>query len=231
MPTTAALELAGCPARDRILLAAHTLFYRDGIRATGIDRVIATAGVAKLTFYRHFPSKDDLVIAFLERQHDAWIAWFSAALERHRPRRGNPLAALVPTIAEWLTDPHFRGCAFLNTVGELGATLPAATSACRRHKQAMTAAIARLLPASRQRQRQARAIATAIDGAVMHAQFEPDAKTSLRALRDLLRPLLAEATSGTTKRTRADRRAAPAALTRDAAAPSPRRARKTYARP
>jgi AcrR family transcriptional regulator len=196
MPNTVPLELKERPARERILLTAHALFYREGIRATGIDRVIAAAGVAKLTFYRHFPSKNDLVLAFLEYQHACWIAWFTAALERHRPRHGEPLAALVPTIAEWLADAHFRGCAFLNTVGELGTTLPAATAACRRHQQAMVTLIAGLLPASRQRLRQARAIATAIDGAVTHAQFELDAKASLQALRDLLQPFLA----GTTRR-------------------------------
>lgn len=228
MPTTIPLEPADQPARERILRAAHALFYRDGIRATGIDRVIATAEVAKLTFYRHFPSKNDLVLAFLDRQHDAWTAWFTAALERHRPRHGNPLAALVPTVAEWLADPQFRGCAFLNTVGELGATLPAATLACRRHKQAMAATIAGLLPASRQRQRQARAIATAIDGAVMHAQFEPDAKAPLQALRDLLQPLLARAAPGPTERTGADRGTASGSPVREAAAP-PRRARKAHA--
>jgi AcrR family transcriptional regulator len=197
MPNSAPPELEARPARERILLAAHTLFYREGIRATGVDRVIAAAGVAKLTFYRHFPGKNDLVLAYLERQHDHWIAWFTAALERHRPRRGNPLAALAPTIAEWLADPHFRGCAFLNTVTELGATLPAASAACRRHKQAMTAIIARLLPPSRQRQRQAHAIATAIDGVVMHAQFEPDTRAPLQALHDLLRPLLVAAAGET----------------------------------
>ena len=52
--------------RERILLAAHDLFYRDGVRATGIDRVIAESGVAKVTFYRQFQSKDDLILAFLD---------------------------------------------------------------------------------------------------------------------------------------------------------------------
>lgn len=223
MANTVPLELKGCPARERILLAAHALFYREGIRATGVDRVIATAEVAKLTFYRHFPGKNDLVLAFLERQHDDWIAWFTAALQRHRPRRGNPLAALAPTIAEWLADPHFRGCAFLNTVSELGTTLPAATAACRRHKQAMVAAIAGLLPPSRQRQRQARAIATAIDGVVMHAQFEPDAKAPLQALRDLLRPLLGEAASKKARPNHGVVPGSPAVVETT----SPRRVRKT----
>jgi AcrR family transcriptional regulator len=60
-------EPAATPgARERILFAAHELFYREGIRATGIDRVIAESGVAKLSFYRHYPSKNDLVLAFLD---------------------------------------------------------------------------------------------------------------------------------------------------------------------
>lgn len=183
-------DLEGRPARERILLAAHELFYREGIRATGIDRVIAEADVAKLTFYRHFPSKNELVLAFLDYRHDCWVAWFNAALARHRPHRGNALAALVPTVTEWLRDEQFRGCAFLNAVGELGGSLPEVVESCRRHKREMTAAIANLLPPSRQRLRQANAIAIAVDGAMVHAQFEPDAKVALRALDDLLRPFL-----------------------------------------
>lgn len=65
------------PARERILLAAHDLFYREGIRATGVDKVIAAAGVTKVTFYRHFPSKHDLIRAFLEYRHGIWMAWFA----------------------------------------------------------------------------------------------------------------------------------------------------------
>jgi AcrR family transcriptional regulator len=56
-------------ARDRILRTAHDLFYADGLRATGIDRVIAEAGVTKVTFYRHFPSKNDLILAYLNLRH------------------------------------------------------------------------------------------------------------------------------------------------------------------
>ncbi|MEO9078617.1 MAG: hypothetical protein ABI268_04830, partial [Rhodanobacter sp.] len=69
-------------------------------------------------------------------------------------------------------------------------TVPEVVATCRRHKQEMTATIAKLLPASRQRTRQANAIAIAIDGAIAHAQFEPDAKAPLQALGDLLRPFL-----------------------------------------
>ncbi len=161
------------PPRDRILHTAHDLFYRDGIRATGIDRVIAESGVAKVTFYRQFPSKDDLILAFLDFRHDRWMAWFVDALQRH----GGTPAAIAPALAEWLRGDDFRGCAFLNSVGELAAALPAVLDATRRHKFDMTAAVTRLMRPAPGRARTARALALAIDGAIVQAQYleSPDA--------------------------------------------------------
>jgi AcrR family transcriptional regulator len=161
------------PPRERILNAAHDLFYRDGIRATGIDRVIAESGVAKATFYRQFPSKDDLVLAFLGFRHERWMAWFVDALARH----GGTPAAIAPALREWLAGDGYRGCAFLNSVGELGPALPAVLDATRRHKHDMTAAVARLMAPAPGRARLARALALAIDGAIVQAQFlaAPDA--------------------------------------------------------
>ena len=168
-------------AKERILLAAHALFYGDGIRATGVDRVIAEAGVAKVTFYRHFPSKNDLVLAFLEYRHEHWMAWFAAALDRH----GGDVGALLPTLAEWFAAADFRGCAFINSVGELGDALPEVREVARRHKQNMTDAIEKLLPPSTMREQYAQAIAVAVDGAIVRAQFDkPDA--ALQALDILL---------------------------------------------
>ncbi len=148
-PTVTPAVPATPGARERILLTAHELFYRDGIRATGIDRVIAESGVAKLTFYRHFPSKNELVREFLEYRHQRWMDWFVNALQRH----GGDGKALVPALAEWFGDDGYRGCAFINSVGELGDTLPEVMEITRRHKQDMADAIAQLLPASRQRKR------------------------------------------------------------------------------
>jgi len=161
------------PPRERILNVAHDLFYRDGIRATGIDRVIADSGVAKVTFYRQFASKGDLVLAFLEIRHARWMAWFVDALARH----GGTPAAIAPALREWFAGGGYRGCAFLNSVGELGPALPAVVQATRRHKQDMTAAVARLMKPAAGRARTARALALAIDGAIVQAQFlaSPDA--------------------------------------------------------
>jgi len=175
-------DITALPARQRILLTAYELFYKDGIRATGIDRVIAQASVTKATFYRHFPSKNDLITAFLDYRHLRWMEWFTEALLKY----GNNLPALVPTLAEWFRDEDFRGCAFINSVGELGQGIPEVVAITQRHKQEMTAVIAGLLPPSRQRHAQAQAIALAIDGAIVNAQFLQNPDRALKSLARLL---------------------------------------------
>lgn len=185
------------PARERILLTAHDLFYRDGIRATGIDKVIAEAGVTKVTFYRHFPSKNDLIRAFLDYRHQRWMSWFTDSLQRHGGRADSGLLPLVATMAEWFCNPIYRGCAFINTVAELGGTLPDVVAICHNHKQDMVRVIAELLPDSPASLQLANAAAVAIDGAIVKAQLEPqDAaeKQSLLSLETLLKAL--DAASG-----------------------------------
>jgi AcrR family transcriptional regulator len=178
------------PARERILLTAHDLFYREGIRATGIDRVIAEAGVTKVTFYRHFPSKNALICAFLDYRHQRWMAWFFEALQRNgSASQGRGLDALVPALAEWFRDGSFRGCAFINSVGELGGTLSEVVQIGRRHKKEMTAVIAGLLPASKQRKQDAEAIALAVDGAIVRAQFDETPDAALKALARILKSI------------------------------------------
>jgi len=145
-----AMDISALPARERILLTAHDLFYADGIRATGIDRVIAASGVTKVTFYRHFPSKDDLVRAFLDHRHGLWMAWFVDALGRRGAQRrigdGQALEILADVMAEWFADPVFRGCAFINSVVEVGTSVAGASDIARRHKREMVEVIAGLLP-------------------------------------------------------------------------------------
>lgn len=184
------------PARERILLTAHELFYRDGIRATGIDKVIAESHVSKVTFYRHFPSKNDLIRAFLEYRHQRWIAWFSDALQRHGGHSGGGLLSLVATLEEWFTNPVYRGCAFINTAAELSDTLPDVLDICRRHKQDMVLIIAELLPNSASQLELANAAAVAVDGAIVRAQLErgqTDTRTALQSLTVILSALNNEA--------------------------------------
>lgn len=168
-------------ARDRLLRTAHALFYRDGIRATGIDRVIAEAGVTKVTFYRHFPSKDALVRAFLDFRHALWMGWFVDALGRFGgDTRG--LAALADALAEWFAQPGFRGCAFINAVAETGGDAADTLTVSRAHKQEMREVIRALLPAGAQADALAGAAALAADGAIVRAQMgdAPQAIADLR---------------------------------------------------
>ncbi len=194
MHLTEPADTQNLSARERILLTAHDLFYREGIRATGIDRVIAASGVTKVTFYRHFPSKNDLILAFLDYRHQRWMDWFTDALQR----KGKGLKALVPALAEWFGDADFRGCAFINSVGELGSTLPEVVAISQRHKQDMVAAITALLPPSKQRDRDAQAIALAVDGAIIRAQFDQAPDAALQGLERILKSLQASAPQRTT---------------------------------
>jgi len=163
-------------ARDRILLTAHDLFYADGIRATGIDRIIAESGVAKLTFYRHFASKDELVMAFLNHRHERWMAWFVDALGRHGASSGGGLMPLLQTMQEWFEDPVFRGCAFINVVAEMGDSQPGMMRIAQSHKDDMLRVIEGLLPAGDSSL--ANAAALAVDGAIVRAQMEVSAAVS-----------------------------------------------------
>lgn len=102
-------------ARRRLLDTATRLFYTDGIRAVGIDRIIAEAGVAKATFYNHFPSKDDLVLAYIEELDELGRDAVSALPER--PPRAM-IAAVMGRISDAVTAGGWRGCPFLNAAAE-----------------------------------------------------------------------------------------------------------------
>ena len=183
LTATSRSDLRTQPARERILLTAHDLFYRQGIRSTGIDAVIARAAVTKVTFYRHFKSKNDLIVAYLEYRHERWMSWFTAALQRH----GGTLQALVPTMAEWFRSPEYRGCAFINGVSEIAPALPQVTEITRRHKAEMQQAIAALMPGVQRRHGVARSLALVIDGSIVQAQFCSDPEVVLRDLRQLVK--------------------------------------------
>jgi len=183
------MQTSELPARERILSAALKLFYRDGIRATGVDRLIAESGVAKLTFYRYFPSKEALVLAFLKQRHERWMAWFTEALGRLGARKPRDLRVLAEVLAEWFEREDFRGCAFINTTVEVAQVLPDALPLCQAHKADMAAAIAQWIGTGGRTL--ADAAALAFDGAIVQAQMALDTQGRAAVLRSLRRVLAA----------------------------------------
>lgn len=107
------------PARERILDTAAELFYREGIRAVGIDTIIARSGVAKMSLYRNFASKDDLVCAYLERNMVQHAAWWDRVTARHPGDPRTQMKALFTALGHWIDHPKFQGCPFTTAAAEL----------------------------------------------------------------------------------------------------------------
>ena len=119
-------------ARERILDTAYELFSRRAIRDVGVDEVIERAGVAKATLYRHFPSKDELVIAFLERREERWtLAWVEAEARRRGTTPEEQLLAIFELFDEWFHRGDFEACSFINVLLEMRPPHPAGEASVR----------------------------------------------------------------------------------------------------
>jgi AcrR family transcriptional regulator len=106
------------PARERILETASGLFYARGIRAVGVDLIIAESGVAKATFYKHFPAKDDLVVAYLDKVDTIWSAQLHSAARAAGEDPGEQLVGMFDALASACRREGYRGCAFINAAAE-----------------------------------------------------------------------------------------------------------------
>ncbi|SCC17415.1 transcriptional regulator, TetR family [Kosakonia oryzendophytica] len=174
-------------AKEKIVQTAHELFYQYGIRATGIDKIIECAQVTKVTFYRHFPSKNALILTYLEYRHTLWMDWFNTTMARYMQAGKGNIRALLATLQSWADAPDFRGCAFLNATSEMGEALPDVVQMTRMHKLSVEQALgvhwncadpARLA-----------ASVMAFDGAIMHMQMGRPANDVLAQLSMVLTTL------------------------------------------
>src|SRR5512132_3144883 len=130
-------------ARERILEAATRLFLRDGFRAVGVDTIIAEAGVAKMTLYAHFPSKDDLIVAYLERANEQFWEWLdgaSAGVDDPRAR----LVAMFDAVGTLANSRQCLGCTFQGTAAEFPDPEHPGHRVALAHKQAVLARLGTL---------------------------------------------------------------------------------------
>ena len=125
-------------ARDRILETAFRLFYARGIKAVGVDLIIAESGVAKATFYKHFPAKDELVLAYLDKVDGIWSGQLHAAAKAAGPDPADQLVGLFDALGSACRRDGYRGCAFINTAAESVPDTPVHDRTVA-HKQAVRA--------------------------------------------------------------------------------------------
>jgi AcrR family transcriptional regulator len=108
-------------ARERILDTAYELFSRRGIHDVGVDELVERAGVAKATLYKHFRSKDELVLAFLEQREQIWTyGWVEKEARGRGATPEEQLLAIFDVFDEWFQGDDFEGCSFINTLLEFG---------------------------------------------------------------------------------------------------------------
>ncbi|MGH9030798.1 MAG: TetR/AcrR family transcriptional regulator [Acidimicrobiia bacterium] len=190
MPKAAATGAAIDPdPRERVLATAYELFSRRGVRGVGVDEVIAGAGVAKATLYRHFPSKDDLVLAFLDRREERWTReWVEAEARRRGSSAEEQLLAIFDLFDEWFRRDDFEACSFINVLLEMGTRHPAG-DACVRHLANVRTIVRRLAEEAELRDPEAFAHSWHIlmkGSIVSAAEGDADAARRARAMASLL---------------------------------------------
>lgn len=128
---------AASTRRDHLINVACDLFSEHGFHGTGIDRILAVAGVSKKTLYKHFRSKEELILAVL-RQHDSTFRnQFMRAVEETGPTPRDRLLGIFDVAGKWFEDSSFFGCLFISAVGEYSAEDTAIRDACRDFKRLM----------------------------------------------------------------------------------------------
>jgi AcrR family transcriptional regulator len=125
-------------AREQLLETAARLFFQHGYRAIGVDTIVAESGVGKMTLYRHFPSKDDLIVAYLRDSNEKFWAWFEEAANKAAGPRGQ-LLAVFKALEKLVTTPTCYGCPFLNVVVDFPERDYPGHQVAVEHKQAVRA--------------------------------------------------------------------------------------------
>ncbi|PMY44802.1 MULTISPECIES: TetR/AcrR family transcriptional regulator [Pseudomonas] len=165
-------EITSNDTRDIILDVTEKLIYKSGIAATGMDLLVKTAGVSRKSIYRYFTTKDELVVAALQRRDLRWMHWFRSEVDK-APTPAARLLKLFTVLGDWFASEDFRGCAFINTSGETGDPQDPVRVVAREHKQKLLDYVVELCkahisekPGTGDPEEQARQLLILIDGAI-----------------------------------------------------------------
>lgn len=186
---------AASARKDHLVETALGLFYKNGFHATGIDTILAEAGVAKMTLYKYFKGKDELILAALELRDRRWMEWFGEELKERGKTPQQRLLAIFDVLGDWFARDEFRGCMFINAASEYCGLDRRIGDLAARHKRLVRDEIRGLAMEAGVKHSAALAdqLALLVEGAIVMAlmQGSPDwASTARDAARTLIRSAL-----------------------------------------
>jgi AcrR family transcriptional regulator len=165
------MKIATTP-KEKLFQTAARLFYQHGYRAVGVDTIAAASGIGKMTLYRHFPSKDDLIVAFLRASNEEFWAYFEQSIQDAATGR-EKLLAFFESLQKYVLSPLCYGCSFINVVSEYPEPEYVGHQVALEHKQAVRARFEQLAveAGARQPKALANALLLLMDGAYMAARM------------------------------------------------------------
>ncbi|TDF42223.1 TetR/AcrR family transcriptional regulator [Alteromonadaceae bacterium M269] len=174
--------------KEHLVKTAQNLFYKQGIRSTGIDTVLAESGVAKKTLYNHFKSKDELIIATLQRRDQQFMDMLRLGTQKYMPAQNGDVRlsrvlAFFDALAEWIASENFSGCMFINASAEYPRQNDPIHVACTNHKRLVIQFIEELLSSGtfKDSYNLARRMALLADGAIVNAHTTNDQNAAKEA--------------------------------------------------
>lgn len=169
--------------RDKIIQTSLNLFMKHGFHATGIDKIVAEAGIAKMTLYKYFPSKEALILAVLQARDQAWRTWFQSEIEKQNLDSKEKIFAVFDVLASWFAQEDFRGCTFINVSAEFNTNTHPAHLFAALHKQYVQNYIHDLINELNLEQAGeiSRQICLLMDGAIVQAQVANDPHAAFEA--------------------------------------------------
>ena len=174
--------------KEHLVKTAQNLFYKQGIRSTGIDTVLAESGVAKKTLYNHFKSKDELIIATLQRRDQQFMDMLRLGTQKYTPDQSGDIRlsrvlAFFDALAEWIASENFSGCMFINASAEYPRQNDPIHVACTNHKRLVIQFIEELLSSGNfnDSYNLARRMALLADGAIVNAHTTNDQNAAKEA--------------------------------------------------
>jgi len=182
--------------REQLIDTALRLFARHGYRATGIDTILAEAGIAKMTLYHHFKSKDELIVAALRRRDTEWREWFTGRVTKRATKPRDQLLAVFEVLEEWFRNGDYHGCSFGQAATEFRDPKHAVHKMASEHKQQMLTYFRGLAAeaGAKNPESLAQQLALLMEGAVIHMEVfrEPGvARTARAAAQELVATALA----------------------------------------